>query len=103
MISYELAKALEDAGFPQSGSGTRVAPPDVLVARRHDFVYVPTLEELIEACGRPLFIESNIGRIGDETQEIWISGKARGMGQKFATGLTPTEAIARLWLALNKQ
>ena len=48
---YELAKELSDAGFPQGVKGTWVYPTDALVFRSADRVYVPTLAELLEACG----------------------------------------------------
>ena len=54
-MDYSLAKLLKDAGFYQSGKGTRVAPPHMIVVRRDDFAYVPTLEELVEACGKGLW------------------------------------------------
>jgi hypothetical protein len=40
-----------DAGFPQIGKGSLIGPPNKLVWRSGDRVYVPTLDELIEACG----------------------------------------------------
>jgi hypothetical protein len=43
--SYQLAKRLKDAGFPQS---------ELLRAQRkagYDYVSMPTLSTLIEACG----------------------------------------------------
>ena len=49
-MDYELAMELKDAGFPQSGTGGWTYAPDKLVTRPNDRVYVPTLEELIEAC-----------------------------------------------------
>jgi hypothetical protein len=51
-MDYELAKSLMDAGFPQIGKGSLIGSPNKLVWRSGDRVYVPTLEELIEACGR---------------------------------------------------
>ncbi|MGB9058597.1 MAG: hypothetical protein WCC50_08785 [Pseudolabrys sp.] len=50
-MDYELAKSLMDSGFPQIGKGRLIGSPDKLVWRSDDRVYVPTLEELIEACG----------------------------------------------------
>jgi hypothetical protein len=50
-VDYELAKSLMDAGFPQIGKGSSIGSPDKLVWRISDRVYVPTLEELIDACG----------------------------------------------------
>jgi hypothetical protein len=48
-VDYELAKSLMDAGFPQIGKGSSIGPLDKLVWRISDRVYVPTLEELIDA------------------------------------------------------
>lgn len=56
-MNYELAQQLKDGGFPQSGNGGRVASPYTIVARRDDFAYVPTLEELIKACERPGYFD----------------------------------------------
>src|SRR5882672_8422876 len=50
-MKYDLAKELADAGFTQGGEGKGILPPDQIVSRRGDRVYVPTLSELIEACG----------------------------------------------------
>jgi hypothetical protein len=50
-MDYELAKSLMDAGFPQIGKGRLIGSLEKLVWRSSDRVYVPTLEELIDACG----------------------------------------------------
>lgn len=54
--------------------------------------YIPTLEKLIEACGdfAALCKASN----GSWTAESWSDHEV--------TGPTPIEAVANLWLALNK-
>ena len=44
-MNYELAKDLKDAEFPQAGNGTTYV--DLL---SKESFYVPTLEELLEAC-----------------------------------------------------
>ena len=46
-MTYELAKELKEAGFPQEGEGTYF--PDILKAG--ESVYAPPLHVLIEACG----------------------------------------------------
>lgn len=123
-MNYELAKELKDAGFPQEGKGTYWPDnPD----GEGDTAYAPTLEELIEAVmsdftarntwqnmGHLHFFElaPNIntqGLIDDigKTSE-WRATHSYGADldniewseNKF--GSTPTEAVARLWLALNK-
>jgi len=98
-MNYDLAKQLEDAGFPQEGAGKRVAPADKLIVRRDDFVYAPTLEELIEACGP---IKLSI----EDTGSLWIATcelQDDAMELLDTSGLTPAEAIARLWLALHSK
>jgi hypothetical protein len=48
---YELAEQLKDEGFSQNGNGSWIGPPNNLVWRTGERVYVPTLDELIAACG----------------------------------------------------
>ena len=93
-MKYELAKELRDAGFPQTGNGKSVGPPDALVMRRADGVYSPTLSELIEACGMPFTLEGNIVAAD---APIWMA-ESKGL---TADGATPEEAVARLWLGLR--
>lgn len=103
-MDYALAKALRDAGFPQAGRGTRVPQPDKIVARRDDYAYVSTLEELIEACGNDMF-----GALLNESDGTWLAEPhmyaAVGCETtlKQAEGSTPSEAVGRLWLALNSK
>lgn len=109
-ISYELAKELKDAGFPQFGEGAALVLHQPLpesdqtisvisyrdfirlTPTSHEWIYAPTLEELIEAC-EP---DSKGGfKLWLNKYGIWKAG--------VASGTTPTEAVARLWLALNKK
>jgi hypothetical protein len=90
-LAYDLAKELDEAGFPQAGKGEWVGSSDHLVLRGADRVYVPTLSELIEACG-PLF--ATLSR-----DENWKASNGLGMSE---SGESPEEAVARLWLALNQ-
>jgi len=92
-MNYELAKQLKDVGYPQEAakgsflSGTWF---------EREKTYIPTLEELIDACGLKTFrLES--------WKEGWKAGDytSRSM-KKYALGKTPTEAVARLWLEINK-
>lgn len=89
-MNYELAKELKDAGFPQGDTGRKVG-------LRSDEAIVPTLEELIEKCGDKfyslVFAIDNDWRAFSETDQ-WNTVAT-------ADGKTPTEAVARLWLALN--
>ena len=117
-MNFELCKKLKDAGFPQ------VWPkPDFLelhdaiaiseiMAKYDSEVYVPTLPELIKACGEKF---TSLHR-GDELDEL-LAGKDAvakwpwcAVGMVFTkedadyteVGATPEEAVAKLWLALNE-
>ena len=92
-MDYDLAESLMDAGFPQIGKGSLIGPLDKLVWRSGDRVYAPTLEELIEACGE------NFGSL-DKQHDGWLAS-ANFNQNCFAK--TPAEAVARLWLALQKR
>lgn len=89
MITYELAKQLKDAGFPQ------VQPHSALL----DFkdCTKPTLEELIDVCeGYLSFFEivrsAEWEAIGRTKGNLIISGK----------GETPSEAVSRLFIKLKE-
>jgi hypothetical protein len=97
-MKYELAKRLEEAGFPQGGNGTWISPPDKLVVHNADRIYVPTLDEIIDACGdnfcslTKINTGSNVqGWQACSDKECFVSGQ----------GSTRDEAAGRLWLALQ--
>ena len=127
-MKYELAKKLKDAGFPQrfkTGSfyadkenadfermqeamfyfgeereaGT---PEEALVTEQ--CISIPTLEELIEACGgRCTYLW--------KTVDGWVAGEAQKRGDNAmfdakyteCSGQTPEEAVAKLWLEIKKK
>jgi hypothetical protein len=105
MIDFAIANELKDAGFPQGGNGRWLVDPNNIVARGRDRAYVPTLEELIEACGDCF---ENLGRDTSADDIVWICNDCGKTKQKegiiagWYEGKTPTEAVARLWLALSK-
>lgn len=101
-MNYETALKLKAAGFPQNftgecDSGCNVANEDLT-----DYVYSPTLSELIEACGDDLVRLEN-------TDHGWVAlenvvGKYYEPGENHEfeyDGSTPTEAVANLYLALH--
>jgi hypothetical protein len=94
-MTYEQAKELENAGFPQGRRGAWIFPPDQLVARSSDRVYAPSLEELIEACG------DKLGRIVRNLDGSWTA-YSECPGEQ-SSGSAPTEAVLRLWLALHRE
>ena len=103
MISYELAKQLKDAAFPQDGKGLCIHDNTVSPSQHY---YAPTLEELIEACGKPFgqlfqfdLDKATEGRWGAVAQlPYWENVEGECVRVDAST---PTEAVARLWLALS--
>ena len=89
MITYELAKKLKNAGFPQNiDYGNSFYEEGEEVAS-------PSLSELIEVCGNKF---SNLER---GTNGYW---KVQNNNEPFIRCInsTPEEAVANLWLELNK-
>jgi len=107
-MNYELAKALKDAGYPQKSAGDRINPKGYLEysgcwddSNEDDYITLPTLSELIEACGEGIARLWRVDESYDKGKTKWCAtGK-----NDFLDGLgtTPEEAVANLWLALNKQ
>lgn len=136
-MNYSLALELKNAGFPQNkdGDGTFLCEcshlskdPEAktVLGDTHERAYVPTLEELIEACVSQMVsinkwgdnlnffeLSPNINSSGDldkigkisEWRATWSIGISLDFIKisKNYFGSTPSEAVARLWLALNKK
>ena len=88
-ISYQLARDLKDAGFPQSELARAQQQAG------YDYVSLPTLSALIEACGE------NFGALGREP-DCWVACESiseRGEWTNAHEGQTPEDAVARLWLS----
>ena len=66
----------------------------------HEWVYAPTLEELLQACGDRFWsLERDL-----DPDEIWGAYPTNEIGDGPPTfGSTPIEAVARLWLALHSK
>ena len=95
MMDNELAKELKQAGFPQSVHYNERGVADFLETDANGkthIVSVPTLEELVEACGIDF---QSVERFS------YAPFLARGRQIMQTTGQTPTEAVARLWLTLH--
>lgn len=107
-MNYELAKELKEAGFPQPFFNGKAVYGE-------DGVYRPKLEELIEACGkRFLWVQQTeegeweaLSRSEPPTKEEKEQAERRGKRpmahMSIGKGSTPTEAVARLYLSLNKK
>jgi hypothetical protein len=83
------------------GKGAWIVSPDNLVSRPEDRVYVPALEELIEAC---VYFNALSKEVPHRwiARANWITPPENLHYLEMGHGLTPTEAVARLWLALHK-
>jgi len=103
-MKYELAKQLKDAGFPQEDwleghyvpeqrlAGSVSTSPEMTT------VYKPTLSELIEACGDRF---SLLERAEDLFGDGYLY-QAEYQHSVFGHGKTPEEAVAKLWIKLQK-
>ena len=87
-MNYELQHKLKDAGFPQ-GDCDEI---------EGDVTYEPSLSELIEACG-DLSFKLEWG----SNEKVWYAHGSIGRGGEDTKGETPEEAVANLWLELNKK
>jgi len=113
-LSYALYNKLKDLGFPQFVCDKLKSPRGRYITGDDEFntakikrsVYVPTLSELIEACGdreknydQPFFLNFVY-------KDRWDTGYSSQGNDPFTpievSGSTPEEAVANLWLAINK-
>lgn len=118
MITYELAKRLKEAGFPyKEESYKEIYPPGVemipgnyigagmstVVAQGQ--VRLPVFTELVRACG------DRLGSLHNEKSSAidgnkWWAWEDESYGEpkgKEGLGSSPEEAVAELWLALNRK
>ena len=101
-MDIELAKKLKEAGFPfkerylESHNGES----SELQWDNADWEY-PTLSELIEACGKRFKFLERIQMVDDTDDgiEIWFRCNDNTMTDSHF----PEEAVATLWLVLNKK
>lgn len=109
-MEYELAKELWEADYPfkRRGDATQVTcmciddvcdGPFGREFRLEGNLYPePTLSELIEACG------DRFSRVIQTFEPKGWEAKSTDVPQRIERkGKTPEEAVAKLWLALNKK
>lgn len=116
-MNYEQALKLKNAGFPQDNLSERKDSwvdkweSKERIKLDDDFVYIPTLEELIEACGKPFKRLVKKGGTKRHPEVVWHA-QAQGVSLEgsfgmtrtkdfHASGPTPLIAVANLYLALN--
>lgn len=108
-INYELALELKNAGFPQNLENYEFHTPDCKGwdgpsdCTKKTRAVAPTLSELIEVCGKNFhcLVHTTTGGV-DSDREFWSAGKD-SIVLNWSNGSAPEEAVARLWLALNKK
>jgi hypothetical protein len=122
-MNHELCKKLKDAGFPQKGYiGAKyynfIGHPRLDIPYQYaqliqiesesqfdkigGYILIPTLSELIEACGNSLI---GMSKYKDGIYSIgWYSmyHKEFDSMASFIYGATFEESIANLWLKLNE-
>ncbi len=96
MITYDLALKLKNAGFKQSGNGS------VTYGERFEEkeVYMPTLSDIIETCGDEFWTLEYL--IDPEDITGWVAFRREYPDVGFH-GLTAIEAVANLYIELNKK
>lgn len=104
-MNYELAKKLKDSGFPHKCAmlGGEDGNDEYCFHRdwfeEEGFLCVPTLSELIDACGEKFYrLQIGPSLMGD--RNVWYAYMDEETGM---IGDTPEEAVANLWLKLNKK
>lgn len=106
-MTYELAKELKEAGFPQGFPVPNDTPSitGVWFKKDEEMFYHPTLEELIVACGEDfdeLISPFAVQQEGYPSHCLWRA-EATLRTAICCDGSTPEEAVARLWLALKRK
>lgn len=93
-MDYELANQLKDAGFPlYDGRDVGMDRETVCGYGEPQCLVLPTLEELIEACGRMFWA---LHKYDDK----FLAVGCDTVNTHKEHGRTPKEAVARLWLEL---
>lgn len=101
-MNYELAKKLKDAGFPTKEPNCDCS---ILwksdknyqkhINESHYYDWEPILEELLDACGDRIMLNHN-------ESGLWTASKHGEQLYIAEISENREEAVARLWLALNK-
>lgn len=98
-MKFELTKDLNDAGFPLKAvnhTGPTQLDEGFVFIDKH-WLMVPNLAQLIEECGEIWFT------LVCMNNKRFVAHKEGEDHKNDIDASTPEEAIARLWLALNKK
>jgi len=98
-MNNKLTKELKGGGFPFTEHDD-----DFLDELNGGLGYSVTLSELIEECGERFALHMMAEEMG---WKAWKINSSRDMTKPHADvlteGKTPSEAVAKLWLSLNKK
>ena len=106
-MDYKLAKKLKDEGFSQQGKGDKIPDQEDMIAglKIVQAIYVPTLFELIKACGEKfdkLFYRPQNKDAQWFAARVW-EGPVTSIQVPMSKGSTAEEAVAKLWLSLKNK
>ncbi len=107
-MNYDLARELKDAGFPFKECNHEY-PHAVLDFGSDNGPWYdsPSFEQLIEACKNHPVNRKDIGLYTNGGGYVAWARKTYlddgGDDERDCRGITAVEAVARLWLALNKK
>lgn len=98
-MTYSLTKKLKSAGFTLIKDVAQTTREPMTVGGEK--VYLPTLSELIEACG------DRFSSLTRSPRNTWyVSWVEKGGSVELVRDIeesTPEEAVANLWLKLNEK
>ena len=102
MLTYEQSKKLKDMGFPQEWETTSrkeaLKAVDLYFKQRAELVHIPTLGELIEACGEKFYGVINYKKSG-WVADHWHESEEKEMPKEYFK--TPDEAVMNLYAKLH--
>jgi len=99
-MDYSLALKLKNAGFPQISENVlrNISLEEEmnrqLIGQESNYISKPTLSELIKACP---------DHCGLQREDYGWAMYVKGFLREDTISDTPEEAVAKLWLALNKK
>jgi len=110
MINDKLVQSLKKAGFPQGETEKGPCMDDDMkeVVSKDSHSLVPTLSELINECGDDFArLETHCDCEVDKTLDKWCAMFVKQRENETTWwnkthGKTPEEAVARLWIRLQK-
>ena len=106
MLDYKLALELKENGYPQTGSTYwhYMEGGELSNSFLHSYAACPTLSELIEVCGDDFtkLLRCRVIQPGTEGATYMFRAiDSNGLSTELCK--TPEEAVARLFIAINKE